>query len=91
MGFGLAHELTLLHKSDLFMGSSSGFSAMATFSNVPYIITNFEHEMSENIGVPVGTTKYPFAFDHQILSWEKETAEMLLNLFNEMYKSIRNQ
>ncbi len=89
MGFGLAHELTLLHKSDLFLGTSSGFSAMATFSETPYIITNFEPFASKFVGLPVGTPKYPFALDNQILSWEKESAELLLNLFETTYKSIR--
>jgi hypothetical protein len=89
MGFGLAHELTLLHNSDLFMGTSSGFSAMATFSKVPYIITNFEHSSAGYVGLSVGTTRYPFALDHQILNWEKETTELLLSLFGPMYESIR--
>lgn len=91
MGFGLAHELTLLHNSDLFMGTSSGFSAMATFSKVPYIITNFEHSSAGYVGLSVGTTRYPFALDHQILNWEKETTELLLSLFGPMYESIRKQ
>jgi ADP-heptose:LPS heptosyltransferase len=89
MGFGLAHELTLLHNSNLFLGTSSGFSAMATFSKVPYIITNFEHTSAEYVGLSVGASRYPFALDHQILSWEKETTELLLSLFGPMYESIR--
>jgi hypothetical protein len=91
MGFGLAHELTLLHNSNLFIGTSSGFSAIATFSKVPYIITNFEHSRAGYVGLSVGTTRYPFALDQQILSWEKETTELLLSLFGPMYESIRKQ
>jgi hypothetical protein len=89
MGFGLGHELTLLHNSNLFMGTSSGFSAMATFSKVPYIITNFEHTSAGYVGLSVGTTRYPFALDQQILNWEKETTDRLLSLFGPMYESIR--
>jgi hypothetical protein len=90
MGFGLAHELTLLHNSDLFMGTSSGFSSMATFSKIPYIITNYEHARAKSVGIEVGSPQYPFAFDHQILSWKKETTELLLSLFSPIYESIRN-
>jgi hypothetical protein len=89
MGFGLAHELTLLHKSDLFMGTSSGFSAMATFSRIPYIITNFDHAASRYVDLPVGTPRYPFGLDNQILSWEKESTELLLSLFEPIYESLR--
>lgn len=89
IGFGLSHELTLLHKSDLFIGTSSGFSAMATFSKIPYIITNFDYAASRYIGLPVGTPKYPFGMEHQILSWERESAELLLSLFESVYESIR--
>ena len=91
MGFGLAHELTLLHKSDLFMGTSSGFSTMATFSRVPYIITNFDHAASRYVEIPIGTPQYPFGLDNQILSWEEESTELLLNLFEPIYESLRKR
>ena len=35
MGLTLAHELALLTEADLFMGTSSGFATMATFTEVP--------------------------------------------------------
>ena len=44
MGYNLAHELTMLQKSGFFMGTSSGFAAVATFSRIPYIITNYDHK-----------------------------------------------
>lgn len=91
VGYGLAHELTLLHRSDLFIGSSSGFSAMATFSTVPYVITNFEHAASKYVELAVGTLQYPFALDNQILSWEEESAELLVSLFEPVYESLRNK
>src|SRR5260221_6362579 len=39
-GLGLGHELTLTVHSDLFIGTSSGFAAMANFSTVPYFVTH---------------------------------------------------
>ena len=89
MGFNLAHELTFLHKSNLFMGTSSGFAAMATFSEVPYIITNYEHAAAKNVDIPLYAIRYPFALDHQILSWERETKELLLDLFEPVYSSLK--
>jgi hypothetical protein len=91
MGLGLAHELTLLHNSKLFMGTSSGFSAMATFSKVPYIITNVEHRIAGFFGLSVGASRHPFALDNQILNWEKETTDRLLSLFGPMYEAIRSR
>jgi hypothetical protein len=85
LGFGLGHELTLLFEGTPFFGTSSGFSAAATFSNVPYTITNFEHRSAEYIGLPVGTKRYPFASEHQWLSWEHETPTLLLNLFERLW------
>ena len=32
LGLGLGHELTLMLRCDLFIGTSSGFAAMANFS-----------------------------------------------------------
>jgi hypothetical protein len=84
MGLGLGHELALLHRADLFMGSSSGFAAMATFCNKPYLITNIQHLFSGYIEVPVGTRRYPFGGDAQILYWEKENQDVLLVFFEEL-------
>jgi hypothetical protein len=88
-GFGLGHELTLLFEGAPFFGSSSGFSAAATFSNTPYTITNFEHRAAEFVGVPVGTERYPFSAEHQWLSWEPETKEVLLGLFDHLWEATR--
>jgi len=84
MGFGLGHELALLHRADAFMGSSSGFAAMATFSNKPYLITNIEHLFSDYIGVPVGGRHYPFGTEDQILHWDVETQDTLLEYYGEL-------
>ena len=89
MGFGLAHELALLYRADLFMGSSSGFAAMATFCNKPYVITNIDHGFSRHIDVPVGGRHYPFGSGNQLLYWERETREVLLDLFEELLARLR--
>ncbi len=81
MGFGLAHELALLCGADLFMGTASGFATMATFSNIPYVITNIERLFARYAGVETGDRHYPFGNDNQILHWETETREVLLEHF----------
>jgi len=85
LGYELPHELALLHKSDLFMGSSSGFAAAATFSETPYVIANMEHRFSAFNGVAVGTPRYPFGLPGQRISWEAETADGLISMFEEAF------
>lgn len=89
MGFGLGHELALLHRADLFMGSSSGFAAMATFCNLPYVITNVEHQFAQYADLPVGVRRYPFGNENQILHWETETEDVLLDFFEEVHGRLR--
>lgn len=76
-GLGLAHELALLRHADLFMGTSSGFATMATFTDVPYLICDVEHFFADYAEVAVGTPHYPFAHAGQTLLWEKETPDLL--------------
>lgn len=91
MGFGLGHELALLHRADLFMGSSSGFATMATFCNRPYLITNIQDLFSQYIDVPVGGRRYPFGNENQILYWEKENQDVLLDFFEELHTRVRGK
>lgn len=88
-GLGLAHELALLRHADLFMGASSGFATMATFSDVPYVITDIEQYFAAWAGVPSGAERYPFAHTHQHLVWEKENAGLLLGYFDSIYAASR--
>ncbi len=85
IGFNIGHELALLHRCDLFMGTSSGFAAAATFSNTPYVITNMEPRFSRFNGVPVGEPRYPFGLDHQTISWERENEDFLFDSFERVY------
>ncbi len=87
-GFSLVHELALLNRADLFMGSSSGFATMATFCNKPYVITNVQHLFARYIGVLVGARHYPFGNENQILYWETETQNVLLNFFEELHARV---
>ena len=77
-GLGLAHELALLTISDLFLGTSSGFATMATFTDTPYLICDIEHFFAPFAGVEVGATHYPFGHENQVLLWGKESADLLL-------------
>lgn len=85
MGLTLAHELALLRSADLFMGASSGFSTMATFTDVPYVITNIEHYFASFAGVELNTPRYPFGSEHQHLVWRQEDAGLLMRYFEAAY------
>lgn len=84
-GLNLAHELAILKMSNLFMGTSSGFSAMATFAGNPYIITNYDPKAACETEIEIGSKQYPFAKKHQFLNWGREKKEVLINLFSEIY------
>ena len=89
LGLGLAHELALMDACDFFMGTSSGFATMATFSRVPYLITNIEQTFARNAGVLVGAEAYPFAKEHQRLVWRQEDADLLHHHFEQVYTTAR--
>lgn len=77
-GLSLAHELAMLTISDLFIGTSSGFATMATFTDTPYLICDIEHFFAPFAGVEVGAPHYPFGHKDQILLWGRETSDLLL-------------
>lgn len=79
-GMGLGHELTLMLKCDLFIGSSSGFAAMANFSSVPYFITKMNPGACHAYAIPDGAERLPFAQKDQILVYAQETSELLMSL-----------
>lgn len=89
LGLTLAHELALLEGAHLFMGTSSGFATMATFTRVPYVITNVEHVFAPHAGISVGSERYPFATEHQHLVWAPENARLLLEQFERIYSALR--
>lgn len=83
LGLGLGHELTLMLRSDLFIGTSSGFAAMANFSALPYFITKMNAESCNAYRIEFGTDRLPFATDRQRLIYEAETTPMLMRLLTE--------
>lgn len=82
LGLGLGHELTLMLESNLFIGTSSGFAAMANFSAVPYFITKVNEESCNAYRIPPGCERLPFARPDQLLVYEPETTDLLLRLLD---------
>jgi hypothetical protein len=80
LGMGLGHELTLMLKSDFFIGTSSGFAAFANFTDIPYSITKMTEVSCLAYDIPFGTEQLPFATQNQKLIYEPETSELLLQL-----------
>jgi len=80
LGMGLGHELSLLLRSDLFIGTSSGFAAMANFSEVPYFITKMNPGACRAFAIAPGSKRLPFAGERQILVYEPETRDLLMRL-----------
>lgn len=85
-GLNLAHELALLCSSNMFLGTSSGFATMATFSDIPYLICDIEHFFAPFSGVNAYDESYPFADPGQVLLWEKEAPDLLLAHLERVYE-----
>lgn len=87
-GMGLGHELTLMLKSHFFIGSSSGFAALANFSELPYFITRMNPGSCKAYAIPDGMEKLPFATENQKLVYEEETSELLMKLLEQGLKLV---
>jgi hypothetical protein len=83
LGYGLGHELTLMLRSDLFIGTSSGFAAMANFSHTPYFITKMGRESCKAYEIEFECNQLPFATQQQWLIYEPESKDMLLRLLEQ--------
>jgi hypothetical protein len=83
LGFGLGHELTLMLRGDLFIGTSSGFAALANFSELPYFITKMGRESCNAYEIEFGSDRLPFATERQRLIYEPETKELLMRLLDQ--------
>lgn len=77
LGMCLGHELALVALADLFLGSSSGFAAMANFTAVPYFITKMGKSPCDAYEIPLGAERLPFALPNQVLVYEEESAGLL--------------
>src|SRR5262249_30749226 len=82
-GLGLGHELTWIRHCDLFIGASSGFAAMAYFSQTPYYITRMTTGACKAYDIEFGAKKFPFGTDRQHCVYEPETRDLLLRLLEE--------
>ena len=80
LGLGLGHELSLTLRSDLFIGTSSGFAAVANFSEVPYFVTKMNPGACRAFAIAPGSERLPFAGERQILVYEPETRDLLMRL-----------
>lgn len=89
LGLRTGHELALVAGADLFMGTSSGFSTMAIFSSVPYVVTKIEHLFAPYAEIPVGARHYPFGRIEQILHWEEENQDLLVEWLREMREILK--
>lgn len=88
LGLGLGHELTLMLRSDLFIGTSSGFAAMANFSQIPYFITRMNADSCNAYRIRFGEKRMPFSTDRQELVYEAETSELLMSLLERGLKDV---
>jgi len=79
-GMQLGHELTLMLKSNLFIGTSSGFAALANFSSIPYFITRMNSGSCRAYAIPDGAERLPFAQENQKLIYQEESSELLMDL-----------
>lgn len=66
-GASLADELAWINEADCFLGSSSGFAAMANFSTKPYLITKVGAAARRNYCIDAAADRVPFALENQIL------------------------
>ena len=77
-------ELALIQVSMMFMGACSGISAMAMFSEIPYIIVNFRPDFED---IPYGSSP-AFVTSRQRLIWEPETTELLIDEFQNLFRQL---
>jgi hypothetical protein len=88
IGQTLGHELAWLETSLAFMGSSSGFAAMANFIHTPYIITRMNPNAYNNYQIPEGSDRLPFAVENQVLVEGIETVNVLENYLSNVLKGV---
>ena len=79
----LGHELAWIVQSDLFIGTSSGFAAMAYFSEGSYYITKMNPSAYDAYCVKPGDTIMPFGKAQQYLDGEAETCDNLYGLLSD--------
>lgn len=87
-GFKLIDELKLILNGYPFFGTSSGFSAVATFSESPYYILKYEHNSSKYVNLKIGDQHFIFAKKNQFLDWDEDNYPNILKKFIKFKKLI---
>lgn len=77
-------DLVLAYRPLIYLGSTSGPSAMAIFSKTPYIIFSYR---PANETVP-HEWNFNFATDMQKLIWVPETADVLIDEFSNLFGRV---
>lgn len=90
LGLGLGHELTLMLHSDLFIGTASGFAAMANFSEIPYFVTKVARESCKAYRIEYEAERLPFATERQYLVYEPETRDSLMRLLEQGLAGVQS-
>ena len=85
-GMNLGHDLALIQETVLFIGASSGFAAMANFSETPYAITKMSASAYHNYQIENNCDRLPFASTNQTLIPGDESKEILLSIIAPFFK-----
>ncbi|WP_072622907.1 hypothetical protein [Spirulina major] len=80
LGCTLIHEIGMFERSHLFIGASSGFAAVANFTNIPYYITKITQNVCKVYEIPYGSSRLPFASPSQTLVYQDETSHLFSEL-----------
>jgi tetratricopeptide (TPR) repeat protein len=77
-GASLAEELAWVNEADGFLGSSSGFAAMANFGVKPYLVTKIGPAARRFFAIRAHADRLPFARDNQRLVEGEGTEKQLV-------------
>lgn len=77
-------DLVLAYSALIYLGSSSGPSSMAIFSQTPYIIFGY---VRANERIRIGEN-FNFATDMQKLIWKPETSHILMEEFSKLFDRV---
>ena len=84
-GTTVEQDMALLQISLMYMATTSGPNIMAWFSNLPYVIYNYD---SFYVNLPYGSDRLPWATPLQKLVREPETTESLIDQLSKTLDSI---
>ena len=73
----LQDDLNIMLNSSIFLGSSSGFAAIANFSELPYLITKVNKDARQNYDISSSSKKLPFARPNQVLVDKEDPLEIM--------------